>query len=75
MPLLNVKNILKPVSAGVFYETGWETQARDDGRRGHSYAVILPMEVVKKWNWREKQKVVLTINSKPRSIVIKDWRK
>ena len=62
MPLLNVKNILKPVLAGVFYGTGWGTQARDpvrhararrlragDGRRGHSYAVILPMEVVKKW--------------------------
>ena len=42
---------------------------------GHSYAVILPVEVVKKWGWREKQKVVLDVTKSPKRITIKDWRK
>ncbi|MDD5289813.1 MAG: AbrB/MazE/SpoVT family DNA-binding domain-containing protein [Patescibacteria group bacterium] len=39
----------------------------------HSFAVTLPMEMVKKLNWREKQKVVVTLKSK--TITIKDWKK
>jgi antitoxin component of MazEF toxin-antitoxin module len=42
---------------------------------GHSYAVILPMEVVKKWGWQERQKVVIKISQNPKKITIKDWKK
>jgi antitoxin component of MazEF toxin-antitoxin module len=42
---------------------------------GHSYAVTLPMEVVKSWKWQERQKVVLEIDNKKKAIKIKDWKK
>ena len=42
---------------------------------GHSYAVILPMEVVKKWGWQERQKVVLDVDAKKKVIKIKDWHR
>ena len=42
---------------------------------GHSYGVILPIEVVKNWRWKERQKVVLEINQKKKVIKIKDWKK
>ena len=41
----------------------------------HSYAVILPIETVRKWGWQEKQKVVLEVDSKKKIIEIKDWKK
>lgn len=40
---------------------------------GKSYAVTLPIDIVRKFGWREKQKVVLKINKKRKTITIKDW--
>lgn len=40
---------------------------------GHSISVTLPMEMVKKLRWREKQKVVVSLKGKV--ITIKDWKK
>ena len=42
---------------------------------GKSYAVTLPIEVIRLFNWKERQKVVLKINKKKKTITIKDWEK
>jgi len=38
-----------------------------------SYAVTLPIDIIRKWRWREKQKVALKINEKKKTITISDW--
>jgi len=42
---------------------------------GHSYAVILPISVMKEWGWKERQKVVLEVDNKKKVIKIRDWKK
>ena len=39
---------------------------------GKSYAVTLPIEIVRKLGWREKQKVRVIQNGK--RVVIEDWK-
>jgi antitoxin component of MazEF toxin-antitoxin module len=39
-----------------------------------SFAVTLPIEVVRAWHWKERQKVVLEADNKKKIIKIKDWR-
>ncbi|MFC1622651.1 AbrB/MazE/SpoVT family DNA-binding domain-containing protein [Patescibacteria group bacterium] len=39
----------------------------------HSLGLTLPMEIVKKLKWKEKQKV--TVKLKGKTILIKDWKK
>ena len=38
----------------------------------HSYTIIIPKEIIKKFGWRERQK--LELSEKGKSIVIKDWK-
>lgn len=38
-----------------------------------SIAVILPIDMVRKLKWRERQKVVVNLRGK--TITIKDWKK
>jgi bifunctional DNA-binding transcriptional regulator/antitoxin component of YhaV-PrlF toxin-antitoxin module len=40
----------------------------------YSYFVTLPKEVVQKYGWKEKQKLVLTDKGNGR-IEVRDWRK
>ena len=42
---------------------------------GISLGLTLPIEIVRKFGWKERQKVKLEINSRNRSILIKDWKK
>ena len=42
---------------------------------GKSYAVTLPIEIIRLFNWKERQKVILKINKKRKTITIKDWEK
>jgi len=39
-----------------------------------SYAVTLPIDIIRKWRWKEKQKVELKINEKKKTITISDWK-
>jgi len=41
---------------------------------GQSYSITLPIDVIRRWKWRERQKVVLTMNEEEKSITIRDWR-
>jgi len=38
---------------------------------GSSYAVTVPLEIIKEFGWKEKQKVV--VQKRGNEIVIKDW--
>ena len=40
-------------------------------RTGDSYAVTIPIELMRKLKWREKQKVV--VKRRGEGLVIKDW--
>ncbi len=40
---------------------------------GSSYSVTLPRDVVRRWGWKERQKLVLEINEKKKQIKIKDF--
>ncbi len=41
---------------------------------GYSYGITLPIEVVRKFRWRERQKLKLKIDSKNKRIIIEDWK-
>jgi len=40
-----------------------------------SYAVTLPISIIRKFNWREKQKLQLEIDEKKQEVKIRDWKK
>jgi DNA primase len=42
---------------------------------GRSYAITLPIEVVRRWRWKNRQKLQLTIDEKKKRIIIEDWKK
>ena len=50
-----------------------EEHIRKIARSGDSYALTLPINMVRELGWKEKQKVVVTKRGK--SILIKDWKK
>ena len=41
----------------------------------YSYAVSIPISVIRDWKWKERQKVVLEVDNKKKVIKIKDWQK
>jgi len=43
------------------------------GTRGTSIGLTLPIEIVEKLKWKEKQKVVVSLRRK--HIIIKDWER
>lgn len=42
---------------------------------GKSYLVTLPIESVREFGWKNKQKVVVEVDKKRKRFVIKDWEK
>jgi hypothetical protein len=42
---------------------------------GRSYTVSLPREAIRAFGWQERQKLVLLIDPRRRTILIKDWKK
>lgn len=41
---------------------------------GKSYALTLPIEVVREWGWRNRQKLKLTIDNKNKRVIVEDWK-
>ncbi len=41
----------------------------------HSYAVVIPKELIKKFRWKERQKLEFTFGGKSPKLIIKDWKK
>ena len=42
-------------------------------KRGDSYTITLPIDMVRELKWRERQKLVLKMSGK--KIIIEDWKK
>ncbi len=42
---------------------------------GKSYAITLPVAVIRQFKWEKRQKLELTIDSSRRRITISDWPK
>ena len=41
---------------------------------GKSYAISLPIEVIRAFRWEKKQKLELSIDSRRKQITIRDWK-
>ena len=50
----------------------FDKQIRKIAKSGDSYALTLPIDIVRELGWREKQKVVVTKRGK--GILIQDWK-
>lgn len=40
----------------------------------HSYAITLPKELVKKFKWKERQKLVIIYGGRKAELKIRDWK-
>ena len=40
-----------------------------------SYGITLPIEVIRNFRWKERQKLELVVNKRNKTIKIKDWKK
>jgi len=43
--------------------------------QGRSYSITLPIEVIRRWRWKNRQKLQLKIDEKRKRIIIEDWKK
>ncbi len=50
-----------------------DRNVRKISKRGGSYSVTLPIEIIRKLGWREKQKIV--VEKVRGGVIIKDWKK
>ena len=41
---------------------------------GASYSLALPVEIIRKFKWKEKQKLTVTVDLKNKKLVIRDWK-
>lgn len=41
---------------------------------GGTYSIALPVEVIRKFKWKEKQKLTVTVDLKNKKLVIRDWK-
>lgn len=41
---------------------------------GTSYSLTLPIEAIRAFGWKEKQKLEVKIDKKGKRIIIKDWK-
>ena len=42
--------------------------------RGNSYSLSLPVEVIRRFKWKERQKLTVTVDLKNKKLVIRDWK-
>jgi len=42
---------------------------------GGSYSLALPVEIIRKFKWKERQKLTVTVDLKNKKLVIRDWKK
>ncbi|MFH1946631.1 MAG: hypothetical protein ABIJ23_00525 [Candidatus Magasanikbacteria bacterium] len=42
---------------------------------GVSYGITLPVDVIRRFKWKERQKLELVIDEKNQTIKISDWKK
>jgi len=42
---------------------------------GKSYVITLPINIIRKWRWKNHQKLQLKIDERKKRIIIEDWVK
>jgi hypothetical protein len=42
---------------------------------GSSYAITLPIEVVRRWGWKDRQRLELFVDERTKSILVRDAKK
>jgi hypothetical protein len=42
---------------------------------GASYAVTLPIDAVRRFKWKDRQKLVVEVDEKRGRIIVRDWKK
>lgn len=42
---------------------------------GTSYGITLPIDIIRRWKWKERQKLQLEVDEKTHTITIRDWQK
>ena len=50
-------------------------EIRNIQRSGGTYYVTLPIEIIRKFKWKERQKVTVRVAKRGKTIEIKDWKK
>lgn len=41
---------------------------------GASYALSLPMDAIKRFGWKERQKLTVEVDLKNKKLIIRDWK-
>jgi len=41
---------------------------------GKSYAVTIPVDIIRRWGWQKRQKVTLKTDERRKRIIIEDWK-
>ncbi len=42
---------------------------------GATYAITLPIDAIREFGWKEKQKLVVEVDKARKRLIIKDWEK
>lgn len=42
---------------------------------GATYSITLPIEMIRKFKWKEKQKLIVEMDEGGQRIIIRDWKK
>lgn len=42
---------------------------------GASYSVTMPIEAVRKFKWKDRQKLVVEVDEKRKRLIIRNWKK
>jgi DNA primase len=40
---------------------------------GNSYAITLPLRVIRQFKWQARQKLQITVDEKSKRLIIEDW--
>ena len=40
---------------------------------GKSFALTIPIEIVRSWGWQNRQKLKLTIDEKNKRVIVENW--
>ena len=41
---------------------------------GKTYSLALPVEIIRKFKWKERQKLTVTVDLKNKKLIIRDWK-
>ena len=54
--------------------TSGKKQVRKLTKVGGGASYSLPVEIIRKFKWKEKQKLTVTVDLKNKKLIIRDWK-